>query len=133
MPITPRDIREALMNVTADMIPDVTIRQAIRLANTKINQIKRPNISVQDSDSATLMYATFLAYELSTTKMVRQLGSLPLDVQQTLVMLRVTAEEYINEIRWNRKGKPVIGLTGSTKDLWETTTGETETDYSEEE
>lgn len=117
MPVSIGDIRETLVEVSEQLIPDATLRQALRLATTKISQIKRPNLASQDVDSATLMYATFLAYEFYSAKIVRQLGSLPLDVQQNLMMLRITAEEYISEIRWNRKGKPVIGLSSSTKDL----------------
>jgi len=111
LPISIQDVRETLANVTSQQVGDGMIRQAIRLARTKINLIKRDNISITDVESAQLMYAAYLAFQFELTGLVRKLGSAPLEAQQALTMLRLTAEEYINEIRWTKKGLPVIGST----------------------
>jgi len=118
MPISINDVREILTNVTTQLLPDETIAQAIRLSQTRINNIKKDVAEIDDIESAQLMYAAYLAYQFELTRIVRQMGSLPLDARQTLAQLKETAKEFLDIVASNKKSLPLVGLARGVAERW---------------
>ena len=118
MTVTIDDVRGVLVNVSTDQIPDITVRQAIRLAYTRVDMIKRENISPINIENTQLMYAAYLAYKFYLTKIARSLGSLPLETRQILSDLKEEADTLLGEIKWNKKSLPLYGVAGGVKEFW---------------